>query len=372
MQTDNDMLLRLKKELDHLEKSHKVGLVSKEEFEKNKERIERKMFVIDERKKDQEKKKNAVHEILNAPSQSKNRTEEIQPFHLSQKKVETINTKKEKSNLLSQKKSEPTEEKAESTHKISKIETTKTKKEKTKSNQKESIVVSDFQKKEQENKERKTRQKIGKSIAETKKSITKTESIEHKKERRDPVNRWNLLLTVLILMLIVLIYFKVQAQGSSDQITITEYADYECGYCAQAQETLHELEKIYGTKLIFQFRYFPLNEGEGMNAAMAAECANKQGKFWEYHKTLFANNEQLAVRDLQQYALDVNLNFSKFNECLNTQETKKEVLREKAEGEKRGVQWTPTFFVNDQMIVGAVDRETFQKVIESELEKQSK
>ena len=172
-------------------------------------------------------------------------------------------------------------------------------------------------------------------------------------------------------MLGVLIYFKMQAQNP-DQITITEYADYACGYCAQAQETIEELEKIYEDKLVFQFRYFPLDEDEGLNAAMAAECANNQGKFWEYHDKLFANYEQLALRDLQQYALDVNLNFTQFNECLNTQETTKKVLREKEEGEKRGVQWTPTFFVNDQMIVGAVDRETFQKVIESELQKQSK
>src|SRR6476659_9663116 len=101
---------------------------------------------------------------------------------------------------------------------------------------------------------------------------------------------------------------KDHCYGPSDApVTLLEYGDYECPYCGRAYPVIKEIQKRLAGRLRFVFRNFPLNtlhEHAGV-AAQAAEAAGAQGKFWEMHDMLYEHQDDLADRDLREYALKV-------------------------------------------------------------------
>jgi len=102
-------------------------------------------------------------------------------------------------------------------------------------------------------------------------------------------------------------------------------------------------------------------------AAEAAQCANAQGKFWEYHDQLFANQRALQKEDLEKYAGAVGLDQDAFNTCLESGKTAAEVNADHAAGVQAGVSGTPAFFVNGRFLSGAQPFEAFKQVIDEEL-----
>ena len=106
-------------------------------------------------------------------------------------------------------------------------------------------------------------------------------------------------------------------------------------------------------------------------AAMAADCAGQQGKFWEYHDQLFTNQGGLAFTQskLEQYARAEGLKAASFNRCLTSEKYRKKVEGETAVAASLGGRGTPTFFVNERLMVGAQPFDVFQTVIEEELMK---
>src|SRR5262249_15602643 len=102
-------------------------------------------------------------------------------------------------------------------------------------------------------------------------------------------------------------------------------------------------------------------------AAEAAACANAQGKFWEYHEKLFANQGQLTEDNLKAYAKDLGLDTAKFDECLAKKSYAKEIDKDVADGAKVGVSGTPAFFVTGRMLSGAQPFDKFKEVIDEEL-----
>ena len=104
---------------------------------------------------------------------------------------------------------------------------------------------------------------------------------------------------------------------------------------------------------------------------MAAECAGEQGKFWEYHDRLFANQGGLAFTQskVEQYGRDLGLKAANFNRCLTSEKYRKKVEGETAVAASLGARGTPTFFVNGRLMVGAQPFDVFQSVIEEELKK---
>ncbi|EKE06013.1 MAG: hypothetical protein ACD_19C00120G0002 [uncultured bacterium] len=119
------------------------------------------------------------------------------------------------------------------------------------------------------------------------------------------------------------------------------------------------------------YKYFPLSfHPNAQKAAEAAECASEQGKFWEYHDTLFDNQQNgFSITNFKQWAKDLNLNTSKFNDCLDTGKYASKVQADEADGQNRGVNGTPATFVNGQLISGAVPYESFKSVIDQLLTK---
>jgi protein-disulfide isomerase len=160
--------------------------------------------------------------------------------------------------------------------------------------------------------------------------------------------------------------------GSSEApVTIVVFSDFQCPYCQSfAQESFPLIKKEYleTGKAKFVFRDFPLAFHEyAQKAAEAAECAQEQGKFWEYHDKIFENQRALEIANLKQHAQDLGLNQAAFENCLDSGQMAQEVKKDFEEGSRYGVEGTPAFFVNGTPLVGAQPFPVFQKVIEQEL-----
>jgi protein-disulfide isomerase len=159
-------------------------------------------------------------------------------------------------------------------------------------------------------------------------------------------------------------------------ITIVEFSDFQCPFCARFYtQTLPSIEENYikTGKVKFIYRDFPLNFHQyAQKAAEAAECADEQGKFWEYHDILFQKQSEWSsagVEKLKEYAQNLGLDTAKFNECLDSGKYAGEVQKDYSDGSNYGVTGTPTFFINGIEVVGAQPYSVFQQIIEQELNK---
>ena len=152
-------------------------------------------------------------------------------------------------------------------------------------------------------------------------------------------------------------------------ITIVEFSDYECPYCGKAQDAINKVFAAYKGKVRLVFKDFPLDFHENApKASEAAHCADSQGKYWEYHDKLFANQTALTKDSLVTYAKEIKgLDYDKWLKCLDSGEMAKKVAKGLEDGKKAGVDGTPAFFVNGIMLGGARPFEDFKKIIDAEL-----
>lgn len=171
--------------------------------------------------------------------------------------------------------------------------------------------------------------------------------------------------------------------GNKDaKIAIVEFTDYQCPFCAQlVNNTFPDVKKNYidTGKIKYIVRDFPLTQihPQAQKAAEAVNCAEEQGKFWEYHDVLFKNQTALTIDDLKKYAVNLGLNTGTFNSCLDTGKMAEIVKKDQAEGEKYGVNGTPSSFVGviegntvkGVQVSGAVPFESFKATIEEQLNK---
>ncbi len=154
--------------------------------------------------------------------------------------------------------------------------------------------------------------------------------------------------------------------GDADApVTIIELSDFECPFCARFHgETFPALRRLYGDRIqwIYVNRYFPQHPN-AERAAIAAECAHRQGKFWEYAELLFAGQDRLGDGVMEEAAGEAGLDEQAFSACLQNRETAAEVAADQAEGDRVGVDGTPTFIVNGHRIVGAQPVSVFNEII---------
>ena len=147
-------------------------------------------------------------------------------------------------------------------------------------------------------------------------------------------------------------------------ITIITFADYECPFCSQLEQTLQDLLATKGGKIRYVFRDFPLpfHKHAGL-AAEAAECADEQGKFWAYNELLFKNQQALSIGDLKNYAHTIELDREKFNQCLDTRKQKSEVEKDAADAKRAGINTAPSIFINGYYVSGVPTLAYLQEVI---------
>lgn len=132
---------------------------------------------------------------------------------------------------------------------------------------------------------------------------------------------------------------------------------------------MREVLEKYEGQVRLVYRDFPLTQihPQALPAALAAECAHEQGKFWEYHDLLFANQAQLDEPSLRDYAAQVGLDTGSFDECLSSQKYLEEVQKDYSDGASYGVSGTPAFFVNGHLISGAMPLAAFEQAVDQAL-----
>jgi protein-disulfide isomerase len=159
------------------------------------------------------------------------------------------------------------------------------------------------------------------------------------------------------------------ARGAANApVEMIEFSDFQCPFCQRANPTVEQVLKTYGDRIRFVYRHFPLaNHPNARSSAEAAQCAEEQGKFWEYHDRLFANSARLTDADLKAHAAAVGLDAPSFSACFDGHQQKARVEADIAAGEAAGVNGTPAFFINGRAIDGAQPYDVFQHVIDEEL-----
>jgi protein-disulfide isomerase len=156
---------------------------------------------------------------------------------------------------------------------------------------------------------------------------------------------------------------------ASAPVTLIEFSDFQCPFCQRVSPTLKKVRETYGDKVRIVWKDFPLTQihPQAFKAGEAAHCAGDQGKFWEYHDRLFANQGQLQPEELKQHAAALGLDASAFNACLDSSKYGERVRDGVAQGTRLGVNSTPTIYINGRMLSGAQPYETFVSVIDEEL-----
>jgi protein-disulfide isomerase len=153
-------------------------------------------------------------------------------------------------------------------------------------------------------------------------------------------------------------------------ITVAIFSDFQCPFCSRAIPVLKQIEDNYKGKVRIAFKHLPLPfHDKAQLAAEASMAANEQGKFWEYHDKLFANQTALDRPSLEKYAQEIGLNAGKFKAALDSGKYKKLVEDDAKFAGTVGATGTPTFFVNGKSIVGAQPFDTFKASIDAELAK---
>jgi protein-disulfide isomerase len=157
--------------------------------------------------------------------------------------------------------------------------------------------------------------------------------------------------------------------AASAPITVVEFSDFQCPYCRQIAPTLKQVRDKYGDKVRIVWKDFPLTQihPQAFKAGEAGHCAAEQGKFWEYHDRLFANQQALQPTDLKKHAADLGLDSAKFDACLDSSKYGDRVREGVAQGSRLGVNSTPTMYINGRLVSGAQPYDVIAAVIEEEL-----
>jgi protein-disulfide isomerase len=197
-------------------------------------------------------------------------------------------------------------------------------------------------------------------------------------------NKQNILFTGIaaaVLLLITIAIVALSSPKSADEkteipvralgpirasVVIQEYSDFGCITC-RVWHQLGIVEKIqekYGDEVRFEWHDFPVITSNSPKAAEAGFCANDQGQFWQFHDVVFKNYPKISVEDLKKYALELGLDASIFNECLDSGKYKKAVQQELNNGYALGFRATPSFLVNDQALIGPPSFEQLSRIID--------
>ncbi len=171
--------------------------------------------------------------------------------------------------------------------------------------------------------------------------------------------------------------FQVSTEGAPSigpadaPVTIVEFSDFQCPYCAQVHNTLEKVIEDYGSKVRLVFRQFPLVKihHDAERAAEASLCAYQQGKFWEMHDAMFTDQSKLSAEQLKETAKTLGLDEEEFNTCLDSNKFKDQIAEDTEAGTTVGVSGTPAFFINGRPLNGAVGYDVVAGIVAEELAK---
>ncbi|MBI3933893.1 MAG: thioredoxin domain-containing protein [Acidobacteria bacterium] len=152
-------------------------------------------------------------------------------------------------------------------------------------------------------------------------------------------------------------------------VKIVEFSDFQCPYCQKSYPTVMAVLKKYGEKVNLSYRDFPLRSihPQAQMAAQGSRCAGEQGKFWEYHNSLFETPNQLGKEELSLHAATVGIDTEQFKTCLESGRYDDSIEQDVQAGMQAGVTGTPAFFINGILVSGAQPASVFERTIELEL-----
>jgi protein-disulfide isomerase len=159
--------------------------------------------------------------------------------------------------------------------------------------------------------------------------------------------------------------------GKKDaKVQVVAFSDFQCPYCNKGADVSHQIVKKYGSKVAVSFKHYPLPfHQQALPASEMSMCVNKEStaKFWKFHDLVFKNQDKMDVDNLLKFAKEAGADQAKVKECFDKGEFKDIVKADMEYGNKIGVRSTPTFFVNGQMVAGALPLEQFAEIIDEEL-----
>lgn len=140
--------------------------------------------------------------------------------------------------------------------------------------------------------------------------------------------------------------------GTGASVVLEEFSDFQCPACQAAQPLVADLLTTFGERIQLAYKHYPLVtiHPQAFRAALASECANDQGKFWEFHDLLFEKQPNFSSSELKTYAESLGLSRESFAACLDSRAKTEVVRSDMSEAERRGVNATPTFFVNGERV----------------------
>lgn len=168
----------------------------------------------------------------------------------------------------------------------------------------------------------------------------------------------------------------IQIGAKDAEVKVIEFSDFQCPYCRAFQlNTIQKILKDYKDKIFFVYKNFPLDfHKQAENAALAALCANEQGKFETYSTKLFDLQDDWGksegIQKFKIYAAQLGLKTADFNQCLDDKKYQDKVNQDKEEGKNFGISGTPVIFINDQFKSGAVGYDEIKKIIDEQLAKE--
>lgn len=160
-------------------------------------------------------------------------------------------------------------------------------------------------------------------------------------------------------------------KGPNDAwVTVVEISDFQCPFCKRVGPTLTQIEEKYGDDVRFVFKHnaLPFHK-RAKPAALAAECARDQGKFWEMHDKLFEKQRELEDADLEKYAQEIGLNTGTYKACYTSNKHSGRIDGDQRMANSFGARGTPAFFINGRFLSGAQPFSAFQALIDEELKK---
>ena len=151
-------------------------------------------------------------------------------------------------------------------------------------------------------------------------------------------------------------------------VTVVEYSDFQCPYCARAVTTFDQLMEDNPGKIRWIFKHYPLpNHPDSPLAHAASLAAAEQGKFWEMHDLIFKNQRKVKSEHLLNYARQLNLDTRRFQQDLHSGRFTKVIEADIQEAIRVGARATPTFLINGRLVIGALPLQTFQMILDEEL-----
>ena len=150
---------------------------------------------------------------------------------------------------------------------------------------------------------------------------------------------------------------------SSPKVTIVEFSDFKCPFCAQSFPKTRELSIKYKNDIKIIYRDFPLNE-ISIDLAISARCAGEQDLFWLMHDKLFQHQGEINTKEnIINLAKSIGLNITQFQKCLSSGKYKNHIQRDFSDGTNLGVSGTPTWFINGNKLEGNLSIEAWEEII---------